>query len=234
MLYWRTMKVSVTTKVFGFFKQYKPQYYRKGETIIRAHDEPTGVNYIVRGYVKLYSISPEGQEFTLNIFRPGSYFPIMWALGGENNHYYYEAVTPTEIRRAPKKEVLNFINENPGVLLELTKRLISGLEGILIRMEHLILGDAKQKVSSTVFLLAKRFGEKNGKGKITIRLPITHQGIANLAGISRETTSLEMKRLEREGTISKQGRLIIVQRIGKLRPKVVYFSRRRTSKLFLG
>ena len=85
-------------------------------------------------------------------------------------------------------------------------------------MEQLLLGDAKEKVGTTLFLLAKRFGEKNGGQKIIIMLPMTHQGIAGLSGLSRETTSLEMKKLEREGIISKHNRHIVINKMRKLKP----------------
>lgn len=219
------MNISASRKVLDFFSKYKSLYYKKGETIIRASDSPQGVNFLVRGYARHYSINKEGQEFTLNIFKPGSYFPVVWAIGGEDNHYFYEAMTPIEIKRAPKKEVLAFIKENPGVLLELTKRLSSGINGLLVRMENLLLGDARQKVRSTLFLLAKRFGEKKGSEKIIIKLPITHQGIACLAGLSRETTSLEMKRLEREGLITKEKRYIIINKIRRLKPKSLVYGK---------
>ena len=218
------MKVSASKKVDDFFCKYKPLYYKKGETIIRASDAPQGVNYIFKGFVRHYSINLEGQEFTLNIFRLGSYFPVMWAIGGEDNRYFYEALTPVEIRRAPKKEVLAFVKENPAVLYELTRRLLSGLNGLLARMEGLLLGDADQKVRFTLYILARRFGEKNGRG-MTIKLPITHHLIASLSGLSRETTSLEMKRLEREGVIFKENRFLVVKKIRSLKPKIFGYSK---------
>jgi hypothetical protein len=47
---------------------------------------------------------------------------------------------------------------------------------------------------------------------------MTHQGIAGLSGLSRETTSLEMKKFEREGIISKEKRFIVVNKMRKLKP----------------
>ena len=213
------MKVSASKKVSKFFNKYKIISYGRGEAIIRASDNPQGISFLVKGYVRHYSINRDGQEFTLNIFKPGSYFPVAWAIAQESNHYFYEAMTFVEIRRAPKKDVLLFFKQNPSVIYELTKRLLSGLSGLLVRMEYLLQGNAKQKVCATLYILSKRFGEKNGGKKIVIRLPITHQGIASLAGLSRETTSLEMKKLERDGIIIKENRYIVVNEPGKLKPK---------------
>jgi CRP/FNR family transcriptional regulator len=94
-------------------------------------------------------------------------------------------------------------------------------------MESLLLGNAKEKVAATLFILTKRFGEKNGGESIVIKLPVTHQAIASLAGLSRETTSLEMKKLEREGVIARQNRHVIVHKLGRLRPKSLSYPRRR-------
>ncbi|HET7098825.1 MAG TPA: Crp/Fnr family transcriptional regulator [Patescibacteria group bacterium] len=210
------MNNAVADRIKSFFSQFPVVRYKKGETILRANDLPHWVYYLSKGNVRFYSLNEEGRELTFNIFKPGTYFPIVWMIGNEPNIYFFEAVTPIELRRAPKEKVMEFIKADHEVLYELTQRLVRGLSGILVRMEYLMLTDAKRKITSTILMLAKRFGEKK-KESILITLPITHQGIASLAGVTRETVSIEIKKLEKEGLIIKYGRLIAVTRIRKLK-----------------
>jgi CRP-like cAMP-binding protein len=51
---------------------------------------------------------------------------------------------------------------------------------------------------------------------VVIILPLTHQEIANLAGLTRETTSVEMKRLENDGFIGHQKHLLVVNNLSEL------------------
>jgi len=200
-------------KLSTFFAGYKTITYKKGETILRSDDNPQGVYYIKKGFVKMDSIFENGREITLNIFKPGAYFPMTWAVGGIPNAYFFHAHTDVVIYRAPKESVLKFLKKNHDVLFELTRRILVGLDGILQNIEFILCGDAYHRVLGAVFLSAKRFGEVKGNGKITIKIPLTHQDIANIAGMSRETATLAIKRLRKKKIITYKKRLIFIANI---------------------
>ena len=63
---------------------------------------------------------------------------------------------------------------------------------------------------------AKRFGKVEADGEITIMLPLTHQDIADIAGISRETASLAINKLEKKKIITYKKRLIAIKNIETL------------------
>lgn len=206
------MKPAPFKKLNNFFSQFKLLYYKKDEIILRPDDTPSGVFYLCKGYVRLYSISQTGEELTLIIFKPEDFFPIVWAINNTPDEYYCEAMTPVEVWRAPREEFLAFIKSDPDVFLELTSRILIRLGGLLERMGYLVFGSAYQKVASILVICAQRFGLKEGKG-IKICVPLTHKDIANLVGITRETASVEMKKLERKGFIYHRGRLFMIKDI---------------------
>lgn len=210
------MEKSVFKKLENFFSKWKPLNYKKGEIIIRSDDIPQGVFYVKKGYVSLYTIFEDGKQVTFNIFKPGSYFSMMWAVGDIPNSYNFQALIETSLYRAPKDKVVDFLKENPDVLFDVTRRILVGLDGILTITEHLISGTAYQKIGATLVVLAKRFGRKRQNKDITIELALTHQDIANLCGITRETTSLAMEKFEKKGLISYNARHIVVKSIVKL------------------
>jgi len=89
-------------------------------------------------------------------------------------------------------------------------------ECTLLRMEYLVFGNAYAKVASIIIICAERFGRKRGK-KIVIQVPLTHNDIANLVGITRETASLELKKLENKGLIDYERHLLLVKNLKGLR-----------------
>lgn len=207
----------VLQKLEKFFKDANlVRYYKKGEIIVRADDDPSGVFYVREGYARIYSVSPNGQEITFNIFKPGSFFPMMWAIGQSQNTYFLEAMSAVELWRAPKDKLVEFIKREPEVLFDLTRRILIGLDGLLGVIESLLFGDARAKIASVVAVSAKRFGQKKQNGEIEIALMLTHQNIASLAGLTRETVSAEMKKLENEGLISYNKRLLVIKKMDKL------------------
>lgn len=221
--------IGITSKLMGqledFFERFKPLRFRKREIILGAEEEPDGVFFIKSGYVRSFSISEEGREFTLNIYKVGTYFPATWALAGVPNTYFFEAMTPVELIKAPKEELLGFLRANPEILMDLTTRLLVGLNGLLVRIEHLLSKDAYHKVASAVFLAGRRFGKKDAKGKVIVELSLTHQDIADLSYLTRETTSLEMKKLEKRGLVGKRKRKLIIKDMKKLRQESLLFLR---------
>lgn len=210
------MENNLYKKLEKFFSKQKLLNYKKGEVIIRSDDVPQGIFYVKKGYVSFYTILEDGRQVTLNIFKPGSYFPMMWAISNIPNTYYYQAITETSLYRAPKDEVVDFLKGNPDVLFDVTRRILVGLDGILTIIQHLVSGKAHQKIGTTLVVLAKRFGKKERNGDITIDLALTHQDIANLCGITRETTSLAMKKFEKKGLISYNNQHVVVKSIVKL------------------
>lgn len=204
-------------KLKKFFSKFKLIEYKKGEVILRAEEIPQGAFYILSGYVKMISLLVDGRELMLNIFKPGSFFPMMWAIANIENSYFFYAITNVTLRRIPKNDLAIFIKKNPDVLFDLTNRILIGLNGLITNIEHILSGDAYNRVISALFILAKRFGEKTEKNKIIIKLPVTHQDIANIAAITRETASITMKKIERKNIISKWKGLIVINNITKLK-----------------
>lgn len=204
------MVESACERVAKFFEKYEGRSYFDGELILRAEEEVEHVYYVKEGFVRLYAMSENGMELTLNIFKSGAYFPMTWAIGEELNRYYYEAITATKLVKVPKQEVLRFINDDKEVLYELTRRIVKGLGGLAGRMEKLFFGSARVRVAASLVMVVKRFGEKNKKGEYVIELPLSHQDVASLAGLTRETTSVMMKKFQGAGLISYKRRHIVI------------------------
>ncbi|MFC1726976.1 Crp/Fnr family transcriptional regulator [Patescibacteria group bacterium] len=210
-------KSSAFTKLDKFLKTFTSRSYQKNQVLINAQEEPRGIFYLEKGYVRLYAISPEGKELTLNIFKPGSLFPLTWAIGRRPNGYFFEAMTIIKVKLVPKNIFLNFLEDQPGILRHFTERILIGLDGFLTRTEYLLFGNAAQRVSSVLVMMAKRFGQKNKDDLVEINLPLTHQSIADLAGLTRESTSLEIKKLERKNLIFSSRKIITIKDLGKVK-----------------
>ncbi len=203
-------------KLFDFFSHHKVIRYKKGEILLRPGDIPQGIFFLKKGFVRLYSISESGEELTLIIFKQYNLFPLVWAVNNAPNEYYLEAMTtPTEIFRAPKEDFLHYLSFNHDVFFFVTGRILSRLGRLLRRMEYLAFGNSYQKVASILMICAEHFG-RIVNGKIIIEVLLTHKDIATMVGVTRETASLEIKKLENKGIIGYRNRLIVIKNVKKL------------------
>lgn len=198
-------------KLYDFFSQFSTLKYAKGETILRAGDLAQGVYFVKSGYAKLNSVSQEGKELILVIYKNGDFFPVVWTFFGQKPSIYsYEAITDTQILRAPRERFIEFINSDKEMFLEVTKGIIVRFQTALRRMQYLTFGDASAKLASILLICGRDFGIEK-KEEIEIQLPLTHKDIANLVGVTRETVSLELKKLDRKGLIAYNKKLITIK-----------------------
>lgn len=199
-----------------FFKKFKPLHFRRGDVIIRAGDQPQGIFCLKNGYVRVYSFSKNGEELTLIIFKPGDIFPVSWALHNMTSGYFVETMTVADLWRVPREQFLEFVHDKPDILFELNYRMLERFLGLMRRMEYLVFGNAHSKVASILLICAERFGEKAGRD-IIIAVPLTHSDIASLVGVTRETASIEMKKIEKKGIIEYRGRHLVIKKMANLR-----------------
>ncbi|MCL4418167.1 MAG: Crp/Fnr family transcriptional regulator [Actinobacteria bacterium] len=202
------MDEEVVKKIDKFFKQFKNQTYRKGEILIRPDDDPTGIFYLTKGYVKEYAITKKGDEIMLNIFRPISYFPMSWAINNTPNEHFYEAMTELSVWKAPRNDVLAFIKSEPDVLYDLISRVYRGMDGLLMRMTYLMAGNAYSRLIMELVIQTKRLGKKEGK---TYKLQLSEKEIAAESGMTRETVSREMKILKKKGLVTFLKKTLIIK-----------------------
>jgi len=205
-----------------FYSKFKSRHYKKGETLIRADDNPQGIFCLTKGYVRQYTISKSGSVLTLNILKPTSYFPMVWAINGTPNIYYFEALTPVEVGRAPRSEVVDFIKNKPELIFSLMGELLEEYGETLTRIEHLVFSDAYRRVLSVYIYLAKHFGEEV-KGKIVVKHRFTHQDIATLVGVARETATTEINKLESKEFIKYVNHSIVYSNLDVLEEELYSF-----------
>lgn len=207
------MAVSPDQKLKTFFNL-KPLVYKKGEIVLHFQDSFSGVFFLKKGFIKDSTVSVNGQEFTLFVFKPDDIFPYNWAFNKIPNEHSFTAITDCEVVKQGRDEFLDYIQKNPDVLFMLTQRILVRLRGLLQRMEYLVFGNASQKVASIFVILAERFGKK--KNGIEISIPLSHKDIADLVGITRETASIEIKKLSDKGIIFTSSKTYIVRKPTKL------------------
>lgn len=191
---------TVRKKLDRFFSQSKPFYYKKGDILVRAGDPIFGIFFLKKGYVRQYVVSEKGDELTIHIYKPVCFFPIMLVFYGQQNLYYFEAMGDIEVWRAKPEKVVEFLKDEPDVLLDLTRRFAAGLVGLSTRIENLMFKDTYSRVASLLTYFAKRFGRREGK-VIIIKLPLTHKDLAAWVGAPRENVSRQIEKLKKKALI---------------------------------
>lgn len=196
-------------KLKKFFATSRPIYYKKGDIVLRIGESHASAYFLKSGYVKDSCLSPDGKEFTLFIFKPGNIFSYNWIFNRIPNEHTFRAMMDCVIYEKSREGLLLFLEQNSDVQFMISQNIVTRLRGLMQRMEHLAFGTAFQKVGSILFILAERFGKNTSRG-IYIPITLTQLDIAELIGLSRETTSIEIKKLMDLGLVIRTSRNYIV------------------------
>ncbi len=201
------MNRDIFEKLSSFFTKFKSTNLKKGENLLRADEVPAGVYFLQEGLVKQYFLTHKGDEFIVNVFKSGSFFPMPWAINNIKNTFYFEASTDAKVFIAPKEKAVSFLKDNPDVMFDLLSRIYRGIDGVFLKMAYMMSGDAYERLVNVLLIHAKRFGkEENGQ----IKILINEKDLSNQIGIRRETVSRQLKKLkEKNLAVFDKGEIII-------------------------
>lgn len=203
------MEIELRKSLEEYFLKHKVLRFKKGEIILKPGDKPRYVGYMKSGFVRMYTINENGQEVTVQFFKPILYMTTIYAYTDLENRYYFEAITPVEINVAPLDETLEFFKNNEKVVLGLMKNVMVAFLDVIDHFSFMLAGNAYNKVAKMVSDLAERSAYE-GSNYSQIDFGITHKLIASLTGLTRETVTLQMIRLEREGIILNKSKKVFV------------------------
>lgn len=212
------MDKAVTGKVAEFFGKYPLKKYAKGQILIHGGDEPEHIYYLLSGRVRQYDISYRGDEIALNIFQPPAFFPMSWAVNRAPNRYFFETLTDVELHQAPPDQVVDFIKSESDVMFDLLRRVYNGTDGMLLRLAHLMRGDAKSHLMLELMIEQHRFGEARRDG--TYFIPVNENDLATRTGLSRETVSRQMHKLKAAGLVELSRGGVVLKDIKSLKKQV--------------
>lgn len=212
------MDTLIHDKVTNFFKTYPKRTYPKDQIVIFGGESPEKVFFILTGRISQYDISYRGDEIVTNIFKTPAFFPMSWAINGNQNKYFFKAEESTEVHVAPPEDVIAFLNKNPDVMFNLLSRLYRGVDGVLERVVHLMSGSAKSRVIYELIIETDRFGKKLKDERY--ELQVSEIQLGTHAGLARETISREIKHLKDSDLIEVIENNIIVKDLNALRDEL--------------
>ncbi len=200
---------------FGELRTYfahRPQKkYPKGSIIFHQGDKFDGIYYVLSGFVRIYDIDNRGNKKLSMIMSRDNLFPNALIIQDNIiNDYYWEAMTETVLARVDPAEVKNDIINNEKLRRELTIYNIKSLGILNGRVKSLLRTYANQRIPAVLSHLVECAGYTNERGEGCLEVVVSHQDIAALANVARETASIELKKLSNKHIIWYQGNKMLI------------------------
>uniref|UniRef100_UPI00314025A2 Crp/Fnr family transcriptional regulator n=1 Tax=uncultured Nitrospira sp. TaxID=157176 RepID=UPI00314025A2 len=171
---------------------------KKGQFIFRQGDPADWFHIIKQGNVKCVKSSHEGREVTLKVLMPGDLFCCeASALVGEGHPGCAQSMGEGSIVKIHRKVMLDVIQRNPGAAVNIINYLSLRLRESQDNAKAFALDRAEQRVASILVNLTQRSGIQEATG-IRMGVRLTHQDLADMAGLTKETTSRILSRFKKK------------------------------------
>lgn len=204
------MKEETKKKLTEFFSKYPLKKFKKGQVLFEPSEDFGGIYFVKSGYLRVYDIGKDGKESGIQLFKPLYFLSLISAKTGIKNRHYIEAMTPVEAWLMPKDEFEKHVKAEPELYTEVCQALMEKFVDLTSYISRLVSGDAYTKVAGLIYSMASEYGVTKGK-TVTIKFKITHKLIATFTGLTRETVTLQMLKMEKDGLIDNDRRQIVVQ-----------------------
>ncbi len=178
----------------------KENLYEKGQIIFSEGEKGDTLHIIVKGRVKITKYTQHGKIKILAILNEKDCFGEMALLTEDARSATVETLDKVTTLSIAKTEFREILQTEPSISLQIIKTLCHRLAKADRDLKNFIAGNAKVRISCVLL----DFKDENN----IIRL--THQEIADIAGITRETTTRILNSLADEKIIETKSRKIII------------------------
>lgn len=178
--------------------------FTPGSIIIYQGEVPRSACVLIKGVVRVYGISTQGEEQIVAFHVAGEFFPSSWIFSkAPSTLFFYEALTDCEVAFIPKKELVDYMLADPTRTNVMLDYFTTNYAASLIRISGLEQPKARDKLIYTLYFLCQRYVEvKDNSDYMVIPISLTHQSLASFVGLTRETTAMEMSKLKKQKVIN--------------------------------
>jgi CRP-like cAMP-binding protein len=156
------------------------------------------------GRVKVYRLLPSGRAVTVFLFGPGDVFGFLPFLDGEPYPAYAQALEDVEAHVMPRDRLVAAVREEPEVAIALLRLLGRRLREALARIESLSSPGVLPRVAGALLALLPGPEDPTAAARI-LRLPVTGGEFAAAIGVTPETLSRSLTKLEHSHVVHRLG-----------------------------
>ena len=189
----------------------------RGDTIFRFGEPCEEFHVVVMGQVKLFAISPAGQEKVIELVGPGQSFAEALMFTSKPYILNAQALANTLLLTVSKYAMLNEIEKDSRFSLRLLAGISRRLHGLVHDIESGALHSGMQRVIG--YLLREHQPDESAPENVfTVSLPVSKATIASRLSLTPEYFSKVLHELEQERLIEidkRDIRIVDVQRLAK-------------------
>jgi len=192
-------------------QSFRPRTYEKTDVIFRQGDNGHEVYLIRTGKVRIFKVSPSGQETSIILLSTGALVGEYAVIDGRTRSAMACALERCEIWEMAGSRFLQYVREIPDFALALCRLLVAKVRWNATYIEMIAQYDAAGRFLQILLLYNEQFGKAVQAGKsYELDLSLTQDDLASLVGARREWVNRILQTWRKRGLLDYQAGKIMI------------------------
>ncbi len=193
--------------------------FRKGELVFRVGDAKQDAYLLLSGRLKFFRLTPGGREVILWFCFPGEIFGMSEVPATKGRRVNVQTCEDSEVAVISDAAFNRYLDQHPNAGRLCRRTMAARLGALTNALVNLVADDAGARVAKVILHLGLQHGTRRGNG-ITLEAPYTHQEIANLSGVNRQTVTRILGDLRRDRIVTLARRRIYIESEQRLERRI--------------
>jgi len=174
---------------------------RAGEVLFQKGDPGDGLLGILKGRIRISTLSEEGKEVVLNILGPGELFGEIALIDGKERSADASVMEDAELVVIDVRDFMPFLSSRPELATRLLVFLCQRIRWVSNLYEDAIFRHLPARLAKHLLWLSESFGARTEAGT-RINIKLSQQDLGNLMGTTRESVNKQMRQWTADGLIT--------------------------------
>jgi CRP/FNR family transcriptional regulator, cyclic AMP receptor protein len=191
--------------------------YPSGREIFAKGSPGQSLVAVLRGSIKISSLSNEGKEIVFNIINAGEIFGEIAVLDGEERSADATAMTDCELLVLNRRDFLHLLENRADLCMIMLRILCQRLRQTSEQVEDVMFRHLESRLAKRLLHLAESAGLHGPQQSASVELHVSQRELGNMAGGSRESVNKILQSWHRQGLIDLGKASVLIRDIEALR-----------------
>lgn len=180
--------------------------------ILRHGEAARGLYVVLSGSVELSAESSDGRRLVIRYVGPGWPFGLLSVIDGQPMYHYCRVHEPARVLLIFREKLLGVLAERPALWRSIVQEVVERNRFILRQFSAQAFEPLRVRLVRAILILSESYGIQTRDG-LSLEVRLAKDRLGELLGVSRQSVTKEVKRLEAEGLLSmRYGRIIVHDR----------------------
>jgi len=172
--------------------------FARGEVVFHEGDPGDTLHLIAKGHVAVRTVTPRGDQALIRVLGPGDFFGEFAVLAPAPRSATIDCLDSTETLGLHREAFDDLRGKHPGVDAVVMQALIAEVRRLSVQLSQALYLPAESRVWKRVADLMKLYETTPSD---IIRIPLTQEDVAHMAGTTRPTTNKVLRAGEEQGVL---------------------------------